>query len=108
MMKIGIVLGTNEPEVAWNALRFGVRALMANHTVKIFLLSSGVELEEIHDPKFNVEELIIAFTGKKGAILACGTCLKSRHKEGSAVCPLHTLDDLLTLVEESDRILTFG
>ncbi|MDD1684897.1 MAG: DsrE family protein [Methanoregula sp.] len=107
-MKIGIILGTNEPEVMWNAFRFGVRALTANHTVKVFLLNSGVELEEIHDNKFNVEEQVIAFTQKKGEILACGTCLKSRHKEGSAVCPLHTIDDLLTLVEESDKILTFG
>ena len=107
-MKIGIVVGTNEPEVAWNALRFGVRALMANHPVKIFLLNSGVELEEIHDNKFNVEEQVILFTQKKGEILACGTCLKSRHKEGSAVCPLHTIDDLLAMVEESDKILTFG
>ena len=107
-MKIGIVLGTNEPEVAWNALRFGVRALTANHSVKIFLLNSGVELEEIHDPGFNVKEQVNAFTQKNGEILACGTCLKSRHKEGTAVCPLHTMDDLLKMVEESDKILTFG
>jgi len=107
-MKIGIVLGTNEPEVVWNAFRFSVRALTANHTVKVFLLSSGVELEEIHDSRFNVEEQVNAFTRKNGEILACGTCLKSRHKEGSAVCPLHTIDDLLTMVEESDKILTFG
>lgn len=52
-MKIGIVLGTNDPEVVWNAFRFGVRALTANHAVKVFLLNSGVELEEIHDNKFN-------------------------------------------------------
>ena len=107
-MKIGIVLGTNEPEVAWNALRFGVRALTANHAVKIFLMNSGVELEEIHDNKFNVEEQVITFTQKKGEILACGTCLKSRHREGTAVCPLHTMDDLLKMVEESDKILTFA
>lgn len=107
-MKIGIVLGTSEPEVVWNAFRFGVRALTANHTVKIFLMNSGVELEEIHDPTFNVQDQVLLFTQKNGEILACGTCLKSRHKEGSAVCPLHTIDDLLTLVEESDKILTFG
>jgi sulfur relay (sulfurtransferase) complex TusBCD TusD component (DsrE family) len=108
MMKIGIVLATNEPEVAWNALRFGVRTLLANHTVKIFLLGSWVELEDIHDNKFNVQEQVGSFMQKKGEILACDTCLKSRHKEGSAVCPLHTIDDLLAMVEESDKILTFG
>jgi sulfur relay (sulfurtransferase) complex TusBCD TusD component (DsrE family) len=107
-MKVGIVLGTNEPEVVWNAFRFAIRALTANHAVKIFLMNSGVELEEIHDPKFNIDEQVIQFTQKKGEILACGTCLKSRHKEGTAVCPLHTMDDLLKIVEESDKILTFG
>jgi len=107
-MKIGIVLGTNEPEVVWNAFRFGVRALTANHTVKVFLMNSGVELEAIQDPRFNVQEQVIQFTKKNGEILACGTCLKSRHKEGTAVCPLNTMDDLLTIVEESDKILSFG
>lgn len=107
-MKIGIVLGTNEPEVVWNALRFGIRALAANHIVKVFLMNSGVELEEIQDPGFNVQEMVIQFTQKNGEILACGTCLKSRHKEGTTVCPLHTMDDLVKIVEESDKILTFG
>jgi len=107
-MKIGIIVGTNEPEVVWNAFRFGVRALTANHTVRVFLMNSGVELEEIHDPRFNIEEQVLQFTRKNGDILACGTCLKSHHKEGTAVCPLHTMDDLLTIVEESDKILTFG
>ncbi len=48
-MKIGIVIGTNEPEVVWNAFRFGIRALAANHAVNVFLMNSGVELEEIRE-----------------------------------------------------------
>jgi uncharacterized protein involved in oxidation of intracellular sulfur len=71
-------------------------------------MNSGVELEEIHNPRFNIEEQVTQFTQKNGEILACGTCMKSRHKEGTAVCPLHTLDDLVKIVEESDKILTFG
>jgi len=39
--------------------------------------------------------------------MACGTCLKSRHKEGSETCPLSTMNDCLTMVEWADRILTF-
>lgn len=107
-MKIGIVLGTNTPEVVWNAFRFGVTAATAKHAVKIFLVNSGVEAEDIRDEKFNVQEQITRFLESNGEILACGTCLKNRHKTGSAVCPIHTLDDLLAMVEESDRILTFG
>ena len=107
-MKIGIVIGTNEPEVVWNAFRFGVTSLKANHEVKIFLMNKGVEIEEINDEKYNVKEQTELFMQNKGQILACGTCLKSRHKEGSNVCPISTMQDLLKLVEESHKVLTFG
>jgi len=107
-MKIGIILNTNEPETIWNAFRFGVTALISNHDVKIFLLGNGVECEDIKDKKFNVKEQIKYFIKNKGQILACGTCLKIRQKEESKVCQISTMDDMLNLVEESDKILTFG
>ncbi|MFH0970641.1 MAG: DsrE family protein [Candidatus Diapherotrites archaeon] len=107
-MKIGIVVSTNEPEIVWNAFRFGVTALTSKHQVKIFLINKGVELEDIGNEKYDVKEQVNFFVGNKGQILACGTCLKSRQKGDSAVCPISTMKDLLKLVEESDRILTFG
>ena len=107
-MKIGIIISTNEPETEWNVLRFCVTALKNKHKTKIFLLGKGVELEEIKNKKFNVKEQIDLFIKNKGQILACGTCLESRSKEGSSVCPISTMDNLLKLVEESDKILTFG
>ena len=107
-MKIGIVLGIKKPEVAWNAFRLGVTALKANHNVKVFLINEGVEIEDIKNKLYNVKEQVDAFIENNGEILACGTCLKSRQKEGSSVCPISTMKDLLKLVEESDRILTFG
>ena len=84
-MKIGIVLNSNEPETAWNALRFGVIALNNKHKVKLFLLGKGVEIEDIKDEKYDVKEQADLFIENKGKILACGTCLKSREKEGSNV-----------------------
>ena len=107
-MKIGIVISTNEPEVVWNAFRFGVTSLKANHEVKVFLINKGVEMEDIKNEKYNVKEQADSFMESKGQILACGTCLKSRKKEGSKVCPISTMNDLLKLVEESDKVLTFG
>ena len=107
-MKIGIILNTNEPETVWNAFRFGVTALTNNHNVKTFLLGKGVEFEDIKDKKFNVKKQVNYFIENKGQILACGSCLKLRQKEGTNVCPISTMDDMLKLVEESDRILTFG
>ncbi|MBI5332942.1 MAG: DsrE family protein [Candidatus Aenigmarchaeota archaeon] len=107
-MKIGIVIGTNEAEVVWNAFRFGVTSLKANHEAKIFLINKGVEIEDIKNEKYNVKEQTDLFIENKGKILVCGTCLKSRQKEGSNVCPISTMKDLLELVEESDKFLTFG
>lgn len=107
-MKLGIVISTNEPEVVWNAFRFGSVSLKASHEVKIFLINSGVEAGNIKSEKYNVKEQIDSFIENNGQILACGTCLKIRKKEGSKTCPISTMKDLLKLVEESDKVLTFG
>jgi len=108
-MKIGIILNTNDAETCWNCLRFGNEALAKKHSVKIFLLGKGVEIENVKDAKFPLlEGTIRKFVKNNGIILACGTCLKARDKEGSNVCPVSTMKDLLKLVEESDKVLTFG
>ena len=107
-MIIGIRINTNEPETVWNAFRFGTTSLLNNHTVKIFLLGKGVESENIRDEKFNVQEQIKLFVENDGKIFACGTCLKTRQMEGSDVCPISTMRDMLYIVEESDKLLTFG
>ncbi len=107
-MKIGIILNSNEPETIWNAFRFGVEALNKEHVVKLFLLGKGVECENIQDGKFNVQRMIDTFKKRNGIILACGTCLKIREKEESKICPVSTMGELLQLIEESDKVLTFG
>ena len=107
-MKIGIVISTNDAETVWNALRFGVTSLMDKHKVKIFLLGKGVELEEIKDERFNIKKQIDLLIERDGKILACGACLRMRKKEGTEVCPISTMSDLLELVKDSDKVLTFG
>jgi sulfur relay (sulfurtransferase) complex TusBCD TusD component (DsrE family) len=107
-LKIGVVISTNEPELAWNAFRYGVKAIENKHSVKVFLLAKGVECQEIEDEKFNVKTMMDDFAAKGGTILACGTCLKMRKKGGTELCPISTMQDLLDLTVESDRVLTFG
>ncbi|MFA4906830.1 MAG: DsrE family protein [archaeon] len=108
-MKIGIILNSSEPETVWNAFRFGVEALNKGHTVKLFLLGNGVEAENAKDDRFQfMEGAIGKFMKNNGVLLACGTCLKIREKEGSKICPVSTMEEMLRLVEESDKILTFG
>ncbi len=107
-MKIGVVISTNEPELAWNAFRYGVKAIENKHPVKVFLLGKGVECEEIDDEKFDVEQMMDEFVEKGGIILACGTCLKIRKKGGTELCPISTMQDMVDLTVSSDRVLTFG
>lgn len=106
-MKIGIIISQIDPETVWNAMRLANFSLSKEHQVKVFLIGKGVECEEINDSKFNVKEQIEKFIESKGKILACGTCLKSRQKESSEVCPLSTMQDLMNIVEESDKIISF-
>lgn len=107
-MKFGIIINTNEPETVWNAFRFGTTSLLNDHDVKIFLLGRGVESENIRDEKFNIQEQIQLFVENNGRIFSCGSCLKIRQMQGSEVCPVSTMHDMLHIVEESDKVLVFG
>ncbi|MFQ5871436.1 MAG: DsrE family protein [Candidatus Geothermarchaeales archaeon] len=106
--KIGIVLSTNDPETAWNAIRFGVSSLRKRHSVRVFLLGKGVEIEDLDGGTFDILTRLEDYIRAGGEILACGTCLKIRNKSGSRVCPISGLSDMLAIVEDSDRLLTFG
>lgn len=108
-MKIGIILNSNEAETAWNCFRFGNEALANKHNVKLFLLGKGVEAEDIKDNKVPyLDGAIKKFLKNNGTILVCGTCLKSRNKEKSRIGEFSTMNELLKVVEESDRVLAFG
>lgn len=106
-MKIGMVIYSTDSETVWNAFRLGVFSLEQGDRVKAFLLAKGVECERLEEGHFKVKEQMQAFVDRGGKILACGTCLKLRHSEGSEMCPLSTMKDLYELVKESDNVLTF-
>ena len=107
-MKIGIILNTNEAETVWNAFRFGNEALSKKYGVKVFLLGKGVEIEDVKDDRFPLlQGAIKKFIKNNGIVLACGTCLKMREKE-IGICPVSAMGDMLKIVEESDKVLTFG
>jgi uncharacterized protein involved in oxidation of intracellular sulfur len=105
--KLGIVITENDPETVFNVFRLANFALNQKEDVSIFLLGKGVDLEGIQDTKFKVREQAETFLKSGGKIMACGTCLKMRNSEGSALCPISTLGDLYELIKNSDRVLTF-
>jgi len=106
-MKIGIIIETKEPEKAWNAFRFAVTAGKQGHEVKVFLLGEAVECEGLTHERYNVDEQLKLFVSAGGEILACGTCLKSRHLEGTESCPLSTMVDCVNMVTWADKTVTF-
>jgi len=96
-MKLGIILQSNKPERAWNTFRLGITALKSSHAVKIFLMNEGSELDSIADSEnFDLSAKIAEFKKLSGEIYACGN-----------ICPISTMDDLLKMIESSDKILVF-
>ena len=106
-MKLGIILNSNHPETAWNALRLGNEALAGGHETSVFLLGSGVEIENIKHEQFNVAGVLKKFLDNQGNLMACGTCLTARQQE-AGVCPISTMSDLLEMIADSDKVVTFG
>lgn len=106
-MKFGIILETKEPEKAWNGVRFAVAALKKDHQVKLFLMGEAVEIESVVAEPYNVAEQLEKFLAAKGELLACGTCLKSRHLEDQTACPISTMFDCVEMIEWADRTITF-
>lgn len=107
-MKYLLVINTADAETVWNALRFGSAARSREHEVSAFLMGPAVEIESIEDDRFDVQAALERFVGQGGSALSCGTCLKSRQMGAAEACPISTMDDLVRLSEEADRLLSFG
>ena len=107
-MKYLLIINSTDTETVWNAFRFGSAALSRGHEVNVFLLGPAVEIESIGNEKFDVQKLLLRFDELGGVALSCGTCLRIRQMDAGAICPMSTMDDLVRLTEESDRVLTFG
>lgn len=105
-MKLGIVIYSNDSESVWNAFRLGVFSLKKGDSVNIFLIAKSVECEKLNTEKFNISEQMQALVDAGGKIFACGTCLEIRNSEGTEMCPLSTMNDLYTIITESDKLVT--
>ena len=106
-MKLGIILNSNDPETAWNALRLGHEALGGGNETNIFLLGSGVETAAIKDKTFDVAGALEKFLNSGGNLLACGSCLELRH-QAAGVCSFSTMSQLVEMISDSDKVVTFG
>ena len=106
-MKLGIILFSTDAEVAFNAFRLANFSLKEGDEVQVFLLASGVEYQSLNSEKFPIIELAQNLIDGGGELLACGTCLTLRNRDGSELCPLSTMKDLYELIKNCDKTLTF-
>lgn len=106
-VKIGVIISSNDAETCWNALRYANFCLGQKDEVKVFLTGKGVEYQSISTEKFNTVEQAEKLLQSGGKILACGTCIKSRSREGTEMCPINTMKDMYEIVRESDKVVTF-
>lgn len=106
-MQYLLIINSADTETVWNAFRFGSAALSRGHAVNAFLLGPAVELDTIGNERFDVDRLVTRFDELGGVALSCGTCLRIREMDASPLCPMSTMDDLVRLTEEADRVLTF-
>lgn len=107
MMKIGIIISSNDSETVWNAFRYGNFAIKESDLVKVFLVGKGVEAEALDSDRFAVAQQMKDFVKAGGKIFACGTCLKLRNTGPTDVCPMAGLKDMHAIIKESDRVVTF-
>ena len=105
-MRLGIIITQTDPETVFNTLRLAQYSLEQGDQVRIFLSGKGVEIDQIEDAQFDVKAQAQAVLDAGGEFLACGTCLKLRHSDGSELCPLSTLRDHYEVVRDSDRVVT--
>ncbi len=72
----------------------------------LFVGTHGTD-DPTRDKTFDVAGVLEKFLNSGGHLLACGSCLESRHQE-AGVCPISTMSELVAMISESDKVVTFG
>lgn len=76
--------------------------------VTIFLTGEGVEYEQNSSSQFNIKEQVGRFLqSDRAKISACGTCMAIRKQGSTQECPEGEIEDLYSLVADSDKVITF-
>lgn len=69
-MQVLITLSSPDPEIKWNAVRFGNFLLNAGEDVTLFLNGPGVNLMDGDSPDFPIAEQAHVFTLSEGVLVA--------------------------------------
>lgn len=69
-MNILLMINGNNPEIAWNAVRFGNVLLDGGHDVSVFLNGPGVGIYDGDSELFPIREQAKLFSLSEGVLLA--------------------------------------
>ena len=111
-MKITVIISTNDPETAWNALRFANTSTVYDNDVTVFLLGKGVEILTVSTLSYDISEQYDLFLESGGKMIGCGICCDTREDEmpnikDSLKCDIGSMQQLYQAVDEADKVLTF-
>lgn len=107
-MRVGTIVETDDPGRVWNAFRFALAALDADHEVRTFLLGDGVETPDLRGDHVNPHGIIVKYRREGGDLYACGTCMADRDLEPTELRPESSMADLVAILEWADETVTFG
>jgi len=106
-MKLGIVIYSNDTELAWNAFRLANFGISEKDETTVLLLAKGVGYENLSNEKYNILGQPQKYINNGEKILAYETCLKLREKDGTELCPVSTMNELYQMIRESDKVVSF-
>ena len=105
-MKLGIILYSNDPETVFQAFRLGIFSLKKGDEVRMFLLTKGVECEDLDSEQYKITDQIREYLDLGGKTFSCTSCMRIRKKGATEVCPLSTMSDLYNIIADSDKVIT--
>jgi uncharacterized protein involved in oxidation of intracellular sulfur len=111
-----LIILSNPPydgsDIAWNALRLAGAAVDRGHDLRLFLINDGVDAARPapEGAEFALSDMVTELTQKGAEVLLCGTCMnRCGLSDADAVegTERGSMDDLVTWMEDSDRVVSF-
>ncbi len=106
-MNILLIISSNDPEITWNAVRFGNFLLNEGGDVNIFLNGPGVTLYDGDSEMFPIREQTKTFCLSEGVLCACGKCMDIHGMNADEYVKRSNMKELHSMVAAADKIISY-
>lgn len=106
-MNVLLIINSNDPEIKWNAVRFGNVLLNEGDDVSIFLNGPGTALYDGDSEALPIREQAKIFCLNEGALCACGKCMDIHHVNEDDFVKRSNMKELYALVSAADKIVSY-